>query len=145
MSCAYFDIDDHSKVDCYAKSVICGRLSVSDCILCICRHLLASIYCHLDYLRDILPPSHRFRSIPLFMAPSEDLVEAACFKYPREATSHTPRLTGILPHVTLLAKMDIVVKKQEGAVDEFLAGVRKELDERNNWRRVQYSTVDAIF
>ena len=55
--------------------------------------------------------------IPCFMAPPSDLLCAAAFKYPWDATSKMPHLTGIPPHISFLFKMNVVLAKQ-GALAE---------------------------
>jgi len=131
VSCPYFEVEDLPSVDKYVKDVVVGGSRVSRGLLVLVKMLLASVYCHFEFLRENLHMSNRLRSIPLFMAPPEELLKGAVYKYPWEMTDITPRLTGIPPHVTMLTKMDTLLKNQDAAADSLMAQIKQELDERN--------------
>lgn len=131
VSCAYFQLEDGEVLDKYVKDVVCGGAQVSSSMFVLLKMFLATIYCHFTYLSDVLPASHRLRSIPLFISPHDVLLKEAVYRLPWESTLLTPRLTGIPPHVTLLSKMNLLLEKQDAMVDTVIEKIKLELDQRN--------------
>lgn len=64
--------------------------------------------------------SHFFTHIPI------EIQAAAMVKYPWTATDKTPTLTGLPPHVTILANFERMIAEMESTKTAILAGVEAE-------------------
>ena len=90
----------------------------------------ASLCFHFDYLAGVLHPmnklqaSHFFNNIPNYAR------DAATVKYPWNKTDATPTLTGLPPHITILANFEQLRLDMAAAREAILNGVEAELDRR---------------
>jgi len=90
----------------------------------------ASLSFHFDFLSRVLHPmnklraSHFFNHIPLWVK------NAATVKYPWTRTDATPTLTGLPPHITILANFEKLRVELEDSKVAILGGIEAELDKR---------------
>ena len=66
----------------------------------------ACICYHRDYLRDAMDVECRFQASPFFRDIPQEFIDCAKVAYPWNSTEYTPKVTGVPPHVLLMAKME---------------------------------------
>ena len=66
----------------------------------------ACICYHRDYLRDAMDIECRFQASPFFRDIPQVFIDCAKVAYPWNSTEYTPKVTGVPPHVLLMAKME---------------------------------------
>jgi len=91
----------------------------------------ASICYHFEFLGEHLPERSRLRQSPLFQQCKATWIQIAVVKYPWDATDETPKLTGIPPHVALLAKLENLSRQMAKFKEEFRGVLVEELDSRH--------------
>ena len=74
------------------------------------------IFCHNKYLYETLHPPCRICEIPRFIVMLTDFLCDATCKFPWDDTSNTPCLTGTHTHISIITKMDSLLRNK-GAVE----------------------------
>ena len=105
-----------------------GELSTSS------KHIIwscfASICYHHTFLTNTLHEESTFRASLFYKDIPEEFLKIARIAYPWEATSDTPKLTGIPPHVLLMAEIEEMKNKFEKLNVTFKGDMNDALDER---------------
>ena len=91
----------------------------------------ASVCYHFEFLGEHLHERSRLRQSPLFQQCKDTWIQIAVVKYPWDATEETPKLTGIPPHVALLAKLENLSRQMAKFKDKFRGVLVEELDSRH--------------
>jgi hypothetical protein len=134
----YFDFDDDrpaedgtdERVFSLLRDYMVGGDYVCASVHRIFYFCFASLSYHFDFLSQVLHPknklraSHFFNHIPLWVK------NAATVKYPWTKTEATPTLTGLPPHITILANFEKLRVEMEASKVAILSGVEAELDKR---------------
>ena len=92
----------------YIQEVVAAVNVLTNCVYIILKFLLASIFCHCDYLCNTANCLHE---IPYFMKPSPFLCDTV-YKFSLDATKTTPRLMVTPPHIYLLLNVGILLSKK---------------------------------
>jgi hypothetical protein len=90
----------------------------------------ASLCFHADFLKRVLHDRSKLRASHFFTHIPLDIQSAATVKYPWTSTQATPTLTGLPPHITILANFERMIAEMETTKNAILAGVEAELDRR---------------
>ena len=85
---------------------------------------------HYDYLNKNLHPSSSLRVSPFFKDIPSEFTELSNILYPWNNTYYTPKITGIPPHVLLMAMMKILKAKFEKLWLDINYDIKEMLDER---------------
>ena len=98
---------------------------------------MASIVYHREYLEKHLHPDSILRYSP-FWTNVEDIPfpEKVVVKYPWNATSETPEITGIPPDIVLLAEMEALQLKMQDLKDELKSSFKSVLIDQLDQREV---------
>lgn len=70
---------------------------------------ISSIYYHFDYLQNILPKENPLRSSCVMMDRNEEVSRMVWISYPWDMCESSVCITGIPPHVMILAQMERVL------------------------------------
>ena len=90
----------------------------------------AQICYHYEYLDTTLPLSSPLRAASLFRNIPSELKSLARIAHPWNSTSESPMLTGIPPHVSLLAQMEEMKESMASLESKLLSGLENMMDER---------------
>ena len=90
----------------------------------------ASICYHHDFLTSTLHEESSFRASLFYKDIPEEFLNVARIAYPWEATSDTPKLTGVPPHVLLMAEIEDLKNKFETLKIAIKGDMKDALDER---------------
>ena len=90
----------------------------------------ASLCFHADFLKRVLHDRNKLRASHFFTHIPINIQAAATVKYPWTLTAATPTLTGLPPHITILANFERMIAEMETTKNSILAGVEAELDRR---------------
>ena len=75
--------------------------------------LFSTIYFHYDYLNENLHPFSSLRVLPFFKDISSEFTKLSNILYPWKNTDYTPKITGVPPHVLLMAEVEVLKEKFE--------------------------------
>ena len=87
----------------YEKVPACSRALI--------EFLFASICFHHTYLCNNMHEECRFRASPFFTNIPQEFIECAKVIHPWESSRYSPKITGVPPHVLLMAKMEELMHK----------------------------------
>ena len=73
--------------------------------------LFATIYFHQEYLNLNLHTECRFRASSFFKDIPQEFLDCAMIAFPWTSTQDTPKITGVPPHVLLMAKVETLLQK----------------------------------
>jgi hypothetical protein len=90
----------------------------------------ASICFHFDFLKQVLHEKNKLRASHFFTHIPVEVKAAATVRYPWDRTEMTPTLTGIPPHITILANFRTLMVEMESTKDAIISGLIAELDRR---------------
>ena len=116
----YFDYSsldelDQVRMKVKIKSWLIDRVleyeSVPPCTRMLIDFLFASICFHYTYLSENLDEECRFRASPFFIDIPQEFLECAKTVNPWEATKFSPKMTGVPPHIIIMAKMEELMLK----------------------------------
>ena len=93
-----------AKLETYMQEVVAEGHILTNFMYIIINFLLASIFCHYEYLCDMLNPSNCLHLIPFYISPPPYLFNSAIYKFPWGSTENIPHLVGIPPHVSLFSE-----------------------------------------
>ena len=105
---------------------------------CLCKcasHILLLLF---DFLTNKLQASHFFKHIPSWAK------DAVTIKYPWTKTKATPTLTGLSPHITILANFERLRVELETSNVAILSGVEAELDKRHLGSQSHFDKVEIL-
>jgi len=138
VSCPYFDFSDIDDV--VKKEELKHNLKVwlderlpsglSEQSRNVALHLFASVCYHSKYLDENLHPRSAFRQAVLMKDIPEDFKKQARIAYPWNTTPDTPKLTGIPPHVFLLAANEEMKQEIRALKESVAQTVADELSRR---------------
>ena len=92
--------------------------------------LFASICYHYDYLTSNLHEECSFRASPFFKDIPEEFINVAKVAFPWDSTVDTPKLTGVPPHVLLMAEIEELKIKFTALQVTIKNDMKDALDER---------------
>jgi hypothetical protein len=115
------DVQKEEMVDSFIGTYVPNTASNQMRVLM--RYIIASILYHWDFLRQNLHQGSRFRSSTIMMSDVSaiKLIVKTC--HPWNRTNHSPRITGVPPHVSLLCSMQQVVVGQTLLPDQVVEKV----------------------
>ena len=90
----------------------------------------ASLWFHFDFLKQVLHDRNKLRASHFFTHIPIEIQAAATVKYPWTSTAATPTLTGLPPHITILANFESMRIEMELTKNAIIACVAEELDRR---------------
>ena len=142
VSCPYFEfgVDDggghedasvEGEIRCAIQSLFLGGTRLFPQMYKIVLNCYASICYHFEFLSETLHARNRIRQAPLFQQCKDTWIDIAVVKYPWDATVETPKLTGIPPHVVLLAELKNLSRQMSKFKDDFRGVLVEELDARH--------------
>lgn len=129
----YFDFTDNEEMKPFLKQVIYANTFMGDkAIEELVTFLFASICFHFTHLDSCLHSHNKVRTSPLFIIARENerLRQLAVVRYPWNQTQYTPYLTGIPPHVVMMAEIERLKNDLQQQTQDIIASVRNELDNR---------------
>jgi len=94
------------------------------------KSLLAAVCYHYDYIEQKVHPQNLFKSSSFVKDLTDDIRKYAKVSLPWAKTKNAPYITGIPPHVILLAEIEELHKKYELLKTQILDGIATMLDER---------------
>ena len=104
----------------------------------------ASLCYHFDFLKRILHSKNKLRASHFFTHIPIKIQAAATVKYPWNATEVTPPLTGLPPHITILANFERLMAEMKSTKNDILAGVEYELDRRHIGSQSHYDKEENL-
>ena len=97
----------------------------------ICKYMYASLCFHFEFLQNNLHATDRLRQSPIFQQVTDEHTKRAKISYAWDKTEYTPPLTGLPPHVVLLAKMKNVTDMVAGLKADLTVVFQDELNKRD--------------
>ena len=127
----YFEADDEmqTKIDDLIHSYLVGGMTVESRIFEIFQYLFASLCFHAKFLHRQVHKRNKLQASPFFTAIPQFMMDCVTVRYPWDSTDRTPMLTGIPPHISILAQLESVKKELKKNKEEILSGITKELDD----------------
>jgi len=93
--------------------------------------LYASLVYHYDYLKSKLHSKSSLNACFIFTDVPEVLKSLVRVSYPWNKDVNSPVLTGIPPHILVLAQLDSLTRSQLTIADEVVTRIKEELDNRD--------------
>ncbi len=76
----------------------------------------------------VLPKRNKLQALPFFTRIPNYAREAATVQYPWNKTASTPLFTGLPPHVSILAQIELPKVVLKEATESIIDGVKADLD-----------------
>ena len=106
---------------------------------------IASIYYHFDYLQNVLPKENPLWSSCVMMDRNEEVSQMVRISYPWDMCESNVRITGIPPHVMILAQMERVLSGQESMPVQIMKIIIDKLDEREVSTGLSMNSIKDMF
>ena len=92
VSCCYYETmyETSVQLETYIREVFPEVHALRICMYIILKFLIASMFCHCDYLCDMLPPSNILHKLPCFMAQPPYLLCCGVYFFPLGAKKTRP-------------------------------------------------------
>jgi hypothetical protein len=119
------------KIDSYLKERLLSVGTLNGRTFHLIKGLFAAICYHYEYLESNVHANSPLIISPLYKDIPNEIRKLATVCYPWTRTKNAPTITGIPPHVVLLAKMEILQNSFHELKNSLLSGVKTMLDERN--------------
>ena len=118
---------------------------ISPCTAQVVSFCIASLYFHFEYLRDNLPRENLLWSCCIMMDRNVAVSNMVRIAYPWEHCDVCVRLTGIPPHVMILAQMERVLRSQETMPQQIMKTIIEQLDERDVSIGLSMNSIKELF
>ena len=99
------------KIKRWLKERILEYEDVPACTRVLIDFLFASICYHYTHLCDNMHDECRFRASPFFIDIPQEFMDCSKVIHPWESSKFSPKITGVPPHVLLMAKMEELMLK----------------------------------
>lgn len=136
VSPAYFEAsnnDDEANIQGFFTRLYGAHIGVDRKVMHLCRMLLASIAYHYDWFMVESHPLNPFRVSTCAANLLPSIRSLAMIRYPWNKTEHTPHVTGIPPHVSIMTMLEVIISKQETLSGDVSSAIITEMDERGTF------------
>ncbi len=129
----YFECGDNEgdiweKIFTLLKEFTVGGHGIGGNIFQLLYFCFTSLCYHFNFLVEVLPKQNKLQALPFFMHIPNYAREAATVWYPWNKTASMPSFTGLLPHVSILAQIELLKVALKEATESIIDGVKVDLD-----------------
>ena len=132
VSPAYFEFDnydDEKKFEKMMNDFTGGKVNTN--LVHVLKFLYAALVYHRDYLRQIMHPKNALFACPIFTNIPHGFEKKVKVGYPWNSTPSMPALTGVPPHILIMAQLKNMQRNQLELKDNIVKGLKEELDQRD--------------